>query len=373
MSGKVRVLHILASIERGYGAEHQVVELLKRLPSSAFDAALLTIYATPPAEREGLPFPVLYGGRQARKDMLFLGRLVHEIRHFQPDIVHTHTHVGKYWGRLAAVIARVPLIVHTEHNPCDFRRTALERAADWVLQRATSRIVTFFREQGVSLSAFEQFPIEKLVIIPNGLPLPEARSADRVESRKALGIPANKYAILVVGRMAFQKNQSLALRALAAMRDDVRREVVVLFVGSGNDEVVLRGLARALQVDEHIRFLGYRSDVPALLAGADLVLMTSWFEGMPLALLEAMIAGVPIVSTPWLGARNMLGDGRFGFMTPNYDASRVAAEVERALARPVARRQVAERALRHVDEEYGIGRMVDAHTRLYLQLQGAAK
>jgi glycosyltransferase involved in cell wall biosynthesis len=176
---------------------------------------------------------------------------------------------------------------------------------------------------------------------------------------------------MVVGRMAFQKNQRLALHALAAMSEDVRKSVLVFFAGSGSDEVVLRGLARALDVEECVRFLGYRNDVPALLAGADLVLMTSWFEGMPLTLLEAMIAGVPIVSTPWLGAREMLGDGRFGFMTADYDASRVAAEVERALAHPLARRQIAERALRHVDEEYSIGRMVEAHRHLYLQVRGA--
>lgn len=370
MGRTVRVLHIVASI-RGYGAEHQVVELLKRLSSSDIDAALLTIYEPAPSDLDGFAFPVFHAGRKTRKDMLFLGRFVREIRRFRPDIVHTHTHVGKYWGRLAAAIAGVPLIIHTEHNPCDFRRTALERAADWLLQRATSRVVTFFREQGVSLSEFEHFPLEKLVIIPNGLAIPEARDADRVSSRNALGVLPDDFAIMVVGRMAFQKNQMLALRALAAMRDEVRKAVLVFFVGSGEDEILLRGLARALQLDERVRFLGYRTDVPALLAGADLVLMTSRFEGMPLALLEAMIAGVPIVSTPWLGARSLLGDGRFGFMTPDYDASRVAAEIERALAHPAARRQIAERALRHVDEEYGIGRMVDAHRRLYLQLRGA--
>lgn len=370
MSRKVRVLHILPSIH-GYGAERQVVELLKHLSSSQIDVALLTIYEPAPAEREGLTFPVFHAGRKARQDRLFLVRLVREIRRWRPDIVHTHTHVGKYWGRFAAVIAGVPLIIHTEHNPCDFRRTALERTADWVLQHMTSRVVTFFREQGVSLSEFEHFPLEKLVIIPNGLMLPEPRNADRIAARTSLGVPAGKYAIMVIGRMAFQKNQILALRTLAAMREGLRNEVLLFFVGSGEDEVLLRGLARVLQVEQHVRFLGYRNDVPSLLAGADLVLTTSWFEGMPLSLLEAMLAGVPIVSTPWLGVRNMLGDGRFGFLVADFDAAKVADEIGRALAHPIARREVAERALRHVYEEYGIGRMVDAHRRLYLQFRGA--
>ncbi|MEO9170763.1 MAG: glycosyltransferase [Candidatus Aquilonibacter sp.] len=371
MARKIRVLHILPSI-RGYGAERQIVELLTRLPSPDIDVALLTIYEPDPEQRTGLPFPVFHAGRRGRKDLLFIGRLISAILRFNPDIVHTHTHVGKYWGRLAACIARSAFIVHTEHNPCDVRRTHLERVADWALIYATSKVVTFFPEQGASLREVEHLPQKKLAIIPNGLALPETRSADRAASRKLLGVPPGRFAILVVGRMEFQKNQSLALRALASMREELRKQVLMYFAGSGEDENLLRGLARALDVEERVRFLGYRNDVPKLLEGADLVLMTSWFEGMPLALLEAMIAGVPIVSTPWTGARNMLGDGRFGFLSADYEAGRVAAEIDRALSHPSARAQVAQHAQEHVYEKYGIGRMVDAHRALYTQLSKVA-
>jgi glycosyltransferase involved in cell wall biosynthesis len=369
MERNVRVLHILPSIQ-GYGAERQVVELLKRLACPDIDTALLTIYEPPAEVRAQLPFPVLHAGRNTRRDRLFIGRLVRQIRAFRPDIVHTHTHVGKYWGRFAAMIAGVGKIVHTEHNPCDFRRTWLERVADLMLDRGTARVVTFFGEQGRSLSEFERFPAEKLAIIPNGLTFTES-DGDRAIVRKTLGIPNDQFAVMVVGRMEFQKNQILALRAFADMSEKTRSGMLVIFVGSGEDEALLRGLARALHVGERVRFLGYRNDVPALLAGADLLLMTSWFEGMPLALLEAMMAGVPIVSTPWIGARDMLADGRFGFLTPDYEPSQVAAEIERARDHPFARREIAQRARRHAYEQYGIARMVDAHRQLYMQLNGA--
>jgi len=369
--GNARVLHILPSIQ-GYGAERQVMELLKRLPSGGIDAALLTIYKPDPVLVAELPFPVLTANRASRRDFLFLGRLVRAIREFAPDIVHTHTHVGKYWGRFAAGVAGTPLIVHTEHNPCDFRRTLLERVADWALHRSTSKIVTFFREQGEVLSEFEHFPVSKVAIIPNGLLLPESRGGDRTAARSALGLDDSKFVVMVVGRMEFQKNQILALRALAEIDEAVRGRTVMCFAGSGKDEALLRGLAHALGVAEQVRFLGYRNDVPSLLAGTDLMLMTSWFEGMPLALIEAMIAGVPIVSTPWIGAHNMLGDGRFGFLTSDYEPSHVAAELVRAINYPVVRRDVAERARRHAYEEYGISKMVDAYRALYRHLQGAA-
>ena len=133
MSSKVRVVHILPSV-RGYGAERLIVELLKHLSSPVIDASLLTIYSPPPGER--LPFSISHAGRKHRKDRLFLWRLVREIRRLKPDIVHTHTHVGKYWGRVAALLAGATRIVHTEHNPCDFRpRSPLERLAEDLFAR----------------------------------------------------------------------------------------------------------------------------------------------------------------------------------------------------------------------------------------------
>ena len=369
---KIRVLHIVPTLG-GYGAEHMIVELLRVLSSPSIDAALLTIYEPTPEELAGLPFRVLHAGRKSRGDRFFLGRLVKQIRAFAPDIVHTHTRGGKYWGRAAARLAGVSQIVYTEHNPCDVRRTWLERAGDLVLHPITKCVVTFFAEQGTALGQREHVPEKKLVIIPNGLPDGEAAvDADRAETRKALALEDTQFAIFVIARLHFQKNQVLVLRSLAEMREADRERAIVFFVGSGEDEGLLRSLARDLSVDDRVRFLGYRRDVPVLLAAADAILMTSWFEGMPISLLEAMIAGVPIVTTPWVGARNMLADGEYGFLTTGYEAAHVAREIERVMNDPGARREIATRAQRFVHEEYAIERMADAHRALYERLTGVA-
>ncbi len=366
MTDGVRVLHVLPSVQ-GYGAERLIVELLRYLGSSDVEAALLTIYEPPAELRRALPFRVLDAGRKSRSDRFFFLKLVREIRRYRPDIVHTHTHVGKYWGRVAALVAGVRCIVHTEHNPCDFRRTWFERAADWLLHRATTRVVTFFDEQGERLSRFERLPRRKLVVIPNGLALPQ-QDGGRAAARRRLGTSSNDFVIMTIGRMEYQKNHILALRAFSVLPPGVRDKSLLLFAGSGKNETMLRGLAHALKIHDRVRFLGYRDDVAKLLPGADLVLMTSWFEGMPLTLLEAMDAGVPIVSTPWLGARDMLGDGRFGFLSAGFDPFKVAAEIERAAMRPALCRAIAERAQQHARRAYDITRMVEAHRAMYAQL-----
>jgi len=351
-----------------------VIELLTQLSysHSDVDAALLTIYEPPANALGALPFPVFHAGRKNRKDRFFLWKLIREIHRYRPDIVHTHTHVGKYWGRLAALCAGSRCIVHTEHNPCDFRpRTPVERVMDWFLHRKTSRVVTFFKEQGLEMSRFERLPMHKVVVIPNGLAL-SGPAETRLRARQRLGIALEEFAILVVGRMEYQKNHILALRAFAALDQSTRAKSVLLFAGSGENEVMLRGLARALEIDDRVRFLGYRTDLQTLLPGADLVLMTSWFEGMPLALLEAMTAAVPIVTTPWFGASEMLGDGRYGFLTADFEPFQVAAQIERAIAHPRMRRSVAERAQQYVRETYDVNRMVEAHSRLYHQLHEVA-
>ncbi len=371
MSSAVRVLHILPSVH-GYGAERLVVELLKHLAPQGLEVALLTIYEPPVPSGNGLPFRHLTAGRRNRRDRTFLWKVVREIRRFRPHIVHTHTHVGKYWGRIAAVCAGVPCIVHTEHNPCDSRRSSVETIVDRLLQPATSRFITFFQEQSQHLGSFEHIPSSKLVVIPNGLAPPDKSADDRQQVRERLGIRPDQFAIIVVGRMEYQKNHELALYALAELEPEVKAKTLLLFAGAGKNELALRKLVAVLRLDDCVRFLGYRSDVPQLLPGVDLLLMTSRFEGMPLALVEAMLAEVPVASTPWLGARDMLGDGRFGFIADGFTGADVAVQIQFAARHPELCKAVASRASDHARKAYDIDRMADSHRRLYAQLSGAA-
>ncbi len=369
MTAPLRVLHILPSI-RGYGAERLIVDLLGHLSSPEVDAALLTIYEPPADLRRKLTFRLIHAGRRDLRDRTFIWQMTGEIRRFKPDIVHTHTHVGKYWGRLAAMLAGARCIVHTEHNPCDVRRTRLERAADWLLHRKTVRVVTFFSDQVVALSRREHLPQSKVLAIQNGVTLVDGHE-DRTRARERLAVAGDEFAIMLVGRMEYQKNHALALRAFSVLEPATREGSALLFVGAGENEPALRGLAADLGIASRVRFLGYRTDVASLLPGADVLLMSSRFEGMPLALIEAMLAEVPIVTTPWLGAHDMLAGGRYGLVADGFAPEHLAAQIERARRNPALRRTLAERAERHARQAYDIRRTADAHRTMYLRLCGS--
>lgn len=335
-------------------------------------AALLTIFGGEVPNPEMLPFKTLTAGRDGRLDPLFLLRLVRKIRSFDPHIVHTHTRVGRYWGRAAAVFARVPHIVHTEHNPCDPQRTRCECVADAFLNSMTERVVTFFGEQAAVLGRIAGFPREKFTLIPNGLAFPIATEATRDRARAILELPGDRFIIFLVGHMEYRKNHSLSLNALAQMRPEIRSRTLLCFVGSGEQESSLRAESRDLDVAEYVRFFGYREDLRELFPAADLVLMTSRYEGMPLTLLEAMSSSVPILTTPWTGSRTMLGDGRYGFITRSFEPRDVARSLERAIDHPATCATVARNAYQFVQESYSIGRTIAAHVDLYRDLCRAA-
>jgi glycosyltransferase involved in cell wall biosynthesis len=365
----IRVLHLIQHLH-GYGAERQVRELLPHLQGDGIVAAAVSVYPSQlnESERQRLGFSAIEIGRKSRLDYTFLPRLIRAIRAFRPDILHAHTHSGKYWGRIAAWIAGVKVVVFTEHNPCDPRRSYVQRLADPLLHAKTTRIITFLGEQRKVLSAIDRTNPRKIVIIPNGIAPSVLQPDARFRARNALDLSETELGVFLVGRLTLQKNQQLALRALALVPPALRKRIRLFIAGAGNDEVMLRGLSRSLEIEESVRFLGYRSDLPLLVHGADLLLMTSLFEGMPITLIEAMHAHIPILTTPWTGAAEMLGQGRYGFLASHWSPADVAEALVYALNNERARAEIAERAYDYAVEALHVARTAQAHRRLYREL-----
>jgi glycosyltransferase involved in cell wall biosynthesis len=357
----MRVMHVVADLGT-YGAERLVATLLERLRDPELELSVLTIA---PRRAGDAPAHVerFSANRRGRYDLTFLGRMAGTMRGWRPEIVHTHTHAGKYWGRLAAVLAGVPAIVHTEHNS-EFGAPAPFRPLNRLLLARTDAVVTFSGAQRDRVIAEEGVAPGRVSIIPNGIaiaaPAPDARAA----AGAALGASPGTRLIVHVGRLSAVKNQALAIEALALLPVGVR----LVLIGDGRDRAALEALARGRGVADRTSFLGYRSDAGALLAGADAAIVTSRNEAMPLAIIEALIAGIPVVSTPWRGAAEMLGGGAYGVVAPDFTPTGFAAALGAVLDDPAGAARRAASAAVFARAEYDIDTAARRHLALYREV-----
>ncbi len=366
MAAPVRVMHILGALTGG-GAQNLVCSLAPLLEREGAQVAVMTLYPGPVPftadERSRLT--LIDAHRRGRYDLGVLWRMVRAIRDWRPDIVHTHMHNGKYWGRLAAFLARVPVVVHTDHLPCREDRNPAEKLVDRLLSVGTARYIAFLEAQRNVLAARERVPPQRIEIILNGIHHGRAPTpADRAWARSELELGDGTFAVFIIGRLCEQKNHQLAIRA-AADPQLSDRDLKLVIVGSGEDEQKLRALAHQLHVSDKVHFTGFRADAKQLLAGADVVFMPSLFEGMPLALVEAMGAGIPVITTPWIGAAEFLQTGALGTILSDWQVKTAAKALLDALEHKDGLHSTALKAQEVARERYDITTTAQGHLRMY--------
>lgn len=365
----IRVVHIVPNLAEG-GAESMVRALCPRLRANGLAVTIVSIYPSrlDDGGKAALGVPVVEIGRTTRRDVHAYWRLYRALLALAPDVVHAHVHSGKYAGRLAAIAARVPHVIYTEHDSAP-PRGGIYDVIDPILDRRTRRTIAFSEAHRSRLAKGGQHHAP-IAIIPNGIDTTDDASvADRAVAREILDVPDGVRLVMVLGRLAPEKNVELALRAFEVARARSGVPMRLAFVGSGPLEAELRGLAVTLGLDDDVRFLGYRTDGRVLLAGADALLFPSRNEAMPLALFEAMHRHVPVVTTPWRGALEMTCGGRCAFLTSGWTAREVAHALERALETGPVRDATIERA-RNFARVFSIDRTAALHARLYEELMG---
>jgi glycosyltransferase involved in cell wall biosynthesis len=294
--------------------------------------------------------------RPSPGDGASLVRLVRLAR--RAEVVHVHSAKAGFLGRLAALLAwRTERCAYTPHAWSFWAASGAEAAAYRRLERLAARwcraivaVSSDEREAGLAAGVGR---LEQYRVIPNGV------DPGRFDRPRA-PVPGR---ILFLGRLARQKRPDLALRALAQLE---RPDAEVVLASDGPDRQALERLAGELGVAGRVRFLGYREDVPALLAEAACVLLTSDYEGLPLTVLEAMAAGVPVVATRVGGVEEALGDT--GVIVDQGDAEAIAAGLARVLGDAEAAARLGERGRARVLERFTRERMVADTVVLYEEL-----
>jgi glycosyltransferase involved in cell wall biosynthesis len=247
------------------------------------------------------------------------------IRAWKPGVVFAHGFSDHIWGRQAAVAEGVPRIFHVEHNS---RERYTPRRLKQALALAPFTQASIGVSEGVRTSLVERgFPPAQCVAIPNGIALerfPASLLPARWQERES--------AILMASRFARQKDHASLIRALALLRE--RGLAPTLYLAGAGSQRLLRGmqaLARRLGVQEQVRFLGSVADVPQRLAAVQVFALSTRWEGMPLALVEAMAAGCACIGTDVVGVREIIDHGRTGLLVPPGDPRALADALQRLL------------------------------------------
>jgi len=286
-------------------------------------------------EAVGTPVHLLDGPRAS--SVGWVRRLRRLVRERDIDLVHTHMPLPAAYARMAFP-GRRPALVHTEHNMWG-RYRAPTRWANAATYRRNARAIAV--SDGVAGSIRSSVPVE--VVVHGTDPRLVVRGdAARATARSELGLDPDALVVGTVGNFTAKKDQATLLRAVAALPDR-GREVALVLVGTGPLEDDLRSLAGELGIAGRTRFPGSRDDVFALLPAFDVFALSSRFEGLPIALLEAMATGVAAVATRVGGIPEVITDGTDGALVDPGDVPALAAALDGLLGDDAARAALAER------------------------------
>ncbi|HIC90267.1 MAG TPA: glycosyltransferase family 1 protein [Anaerolineae bacterium] len=250
----------------------------------------------------------------------------------RPHLLHVHGQFAGLWGRVVGRLAGVPHVVYTPHT-VELRTHWLEPiylTFERLLARWTNQVIAVCEQQRQTLIRLRIAAPDRTTTVYNGVRLPlddrDERHTNRNALRQSLGLPLDARVVLSVGRLDAQKDPLTLLRAARQVVEAVP-SAVFLLAGEGPLQADVLAEQERLGLQERFRLLGWRDDVPALLAASDLFCLSSRWEGMPYALLEALAAGVPIVATDVGGCREAIGqEGQAaGRLVPPADPDALAA------------------------------------------------
>jgi glycosyltransferase involved in cell wall biosynthesis len=384
----VRVLRIFSRLNVGGPAVH-VILLASGLDALGYTTTVALGTEAPwegnlrdLAARKGVVCVQVPGlGREIRpwSDAQALWSLYRMMRALRPDIVHTHTAKAGMLGRSAARLAGIRRVVHTYHGHVlrgyfGAATTAFYRAVEKRLARSTRVLIAVSAAVKDDLVAMGIAPADRIRVVPLGLELePLARALPRGSLRTEAGVAGGAPLVGIVGRLTAIKDIPTFLAAAAEIRARVS-DARFAVVGDGELRGALEAEAARLGISGAVHFHGWRYDMAEVYGDLDVAVNTSINEGTPVALIEAMAAGRPVVATRVGGTPDLLGGGERGVLVAPGDPGAIAAAVCDALAGGPAVRQRVEAARAYVLAQHDVGRLVRDIDGLYRELlsEGAA-
>lgn len=359
----MRVLHFVSG---GFsGATQVAIDLVKAANNGTQIQALLVLRRkrqTPASQiealrAEGVPVKTVTGLAHA----LTIWQLKKICDEFRPQILVAHGFSEHLMGRYAGLLAHVPALVHVEHNSRErYNRWRLAQA-QW-LAKHTAQIVGV--SDGVKTRLLELgFPAHQVISIPNGIDLGKFLTASEQPYRQRAAD------IVMCARFSAQKDHETAIRAMAMLKEAGHTPKLTLAGGGKKSHLTkAKKLALELGIADQVVFMGLCSDVPTLLMRHQIFLLSTHYEGMPLALIEGMAAGCAVVASDVIGVKEVIDHGRTGLLVKEQDPADLASVLQRLLTHPALGCALGHEARQHAVTKHGVDLMRHRYEQLFTSL-----
>ena len=365
---RVRVVYLSHEFAVG-GAEEMVLNLVRHLPAERYEPMVCAIHRPGPVGEEiaatGTPFRTL-GRVPGLRDPGGVAAIYRYLREVRPDIVHTFLLTASLYGRAAAMAARVPIVIGTEVNIYEHKQWH-HALAERVLMAGTDAVA-------VSAESVRQFYVKqvgadpsRVRVVYNAVDFASlGTSAARDVLRQRLGLPVDACVAGVIARLTDQKGHTYLLDAVA--RTPALAHLHVLVVGDGPLRASLEGRSAQLGLAGRVHFLGSRRDLGDLLSVMDLFVLPSLWEGLPLSLVLAMGAALPVVATAVAGVPEVVQHDATGLLVPPSDVAALAAALARLTASSEDRQRLGAAGRASVLPRFGVDQYIRAVSSMYEDL-----
>jgi glycosyltransferase involved in cell wall biosynthesis len=290
------------------------------------------------------------------------------------DILHCHKHKAIVYGTIAAILARTPAVVGHVHG-LDRTRNWFRRLLNYFLMKKIRKVLTVgeaVRKDVLDTNPYT--PPDKVISLGNSIDY--AKFADiqitKQEAKKLLGIQPDAFLFGTVGRLVPTKGLSYLIEAFEKVKQQMPSAQLVI-VGDGRLERELKQQAAKTPCASSIHFTGYMSNVPEILRGMDIFVLSSIAEGMPRVMLEAMALQVPVIGTEVGGVPEILAGGQYGCLTSPRDSNAIAKAMVELAQNPQERERLVEKACQRVRDEYCHKAVIERLEKLYNHFMANSK
>lgn len=375
VSSNTRICHIIDHLSL-HGAQVYLAKLVRGLAECGYEQR---VYGLNDPRHPKIVQMMEDAGAQVRTigkmqllSSVGLMRLSLDLMRWRPQIVQTYLRFSDVIGRVLGRLARVPVSVSVVTQP-NVDKYRWQYLLDHLTAGLSDRVV-FNSEEIIDFAvAKEGVKREQVVFIPNGIDIEPKSSPDAGPMvRTRLGISAEAPVIGFVARLYPQKGHACLLSAFGEVLHECP-ETVLLVVGDGPLRSELEAQASALNIDRSVRFLGERSDLADVLDALDLYVQASLWEGMSIALMQAMLCEIPVVATSVDGTVEIIDDGVTGFLVKPGDSEALARGIIHALKNKDAAKGIGKNGAAMVNREFSVRRMVSRFDDMYRELLGSAR